>query len=418
MGLFKRKKKKTESISEFKLIHSFNVPLIPFGDNITKSDVVMVCVDRIASQCAKLKGRYIKVNDKGVQSEKDGGLSFILKHRPNDYMSPYQFLYKVVSLLLLNNNSFVYPLYDRLDGTIKGLYPLNPTTVEPVEYKDGYYAYRFYFEDGKVYEIPVDNVIHLKRFFAKNDFFGGDNARGEHDALLKTLNTNDALLQGVEAAMESSFKIKGLLKINGMLKESDKMKQLEEFERAVTRATSNDNAIIPMDAKAEYTPLSSDPKLIDEPTLKFIQSKILDYFGVSEAIFINNYDENEYNSFYESTIEPLAIQLSEAFSLGLLTDNQLQRGEEIIFYSERLQYASWNTKVGAIEKLMGLGIMSLNESRNLLGLEPVEGGDRRLQSLNYVDADKANVYQVGEDTNIKDREDTTDEQNGNEDSGP
>ena len=66
--------------------------------------------------------------------------------------------------------------------------------------------------------------------------------------------------------------------------------------------------------------------------------------------------------------------------------------------SERLQYASWNTKVTAIEKLMGLGIMSLNESRALLGLEPVENGDKRLQSLNYVDALKANLYQVGEES--------------------
>lgn len=43
---------------------------------------------------------------------------------------------------------------------------------------------------------------------------------------------------------------------------------------------------------------------------------------------------------------------------------------------------------------MSLGIMSLNESRALLGLEPIEGG-KRLQSLNFVDADKENQYQVG-----------------------
>ena len=44
---------------------------------------------------------------------------------------------------------------------------------------------------------------------------------------------------------------------------------------------------------------------------------------------------------------------------------------------------------------MSLGIMSLNESRALLGLEPIEGGNKRLQSLNYVDASMANKYQVG-----------------------
>ena len=41
--------------------------------------------------------------------------------------------------------------------------------------------------------------------------------------------------------------------------------------------------------------------------------------------------------------------------------------------------------------------MTLNESRALLGLEPIEGGNKRLQSLNFVDADKANKYQVGEE---------------------
>ena len=165
-----------------------------------------------------------------------------------------------------------------------------------------------------------------------------------------------------------------------------------------------------MDAKADYTPITTEPKLVDEPTLHFIQSKILDYFGVSEAIFNNSYNEDQFNAFYEATVEPIAIQLSEAFSLGLLTNNQLERGEEIIFFSERLQYASWNTKVGAIEKLMGLGIMSLNESRGLLGLEPIEGGDKRLQSLNYVDASKANVYQVGKDET---KEDNVNGQNKN-----
>ena len=108
-------------------------------------------------------------------------------------------------------------------------------------------------------------------------------------------------------------------------------------------------------------------------------------------------------------IEPIAIQLSELFSNGLLTDSQLEKGEQIIFFSERLQYASWTTKVGAIEKLMGLGIMSLNESRSLLGLEPVEGGDKRLQSLNYVDASKANLYQVNQDDSSEVKEVNEDE---------
>lgn len=398
MGIFSRKKQAVE-VSAIKLINELKVPFTPFGNQITKSDVVMICIDRVASQCAKLKGIHIKRESDGVQTTKSSDIAYLLKHRPNELMTPYQFIYKLITLLFLNDNVFIYPKYDKLTYELLGLYPLNPTMVEPMEDEKGEYFLKFYYSDGTNYTLPYENVIHIKRFYGRHDFFGGSNSNSDHDTLLKTLRINESLLQGVETAMLSSFQIKGLLKINGMLKESDKQKQLEEFNRALQNSTKSDSSIVPVDAKAEYVPLTSDPKLVDEKTLDFIQSKILDYFGVSKSIFMNKYDETEFNAFYESTIEPLAIQLSETFSTCLLSKKQLTDGEEIVFFSERLQYASWNTKVNAINSLMGLGVMSLNESRALLGLEPVEDGNKRLQSLNYVDASKANEYQVGGNEN-------------------
>ena len=409
MGLFTRKKKTQEPVNEFRVINSNTLPLVPFGDNIIQSDVVKVCIDRVASHCSKLKMRYIKNTGNGTFTEKKGDISFVLKHRPNELMTPSQFIYRVVSLLMLNDNAFVYPLYDKNTYELKGIYPLKPLIVEPAIDNIGGLFLKFYFEDGSKYLLPYENVIHLKRFYTGHDIFGGNNSNGDHGAILKTVSMNDALLQGVQRAMFSSFQIKGLLKINGMLKETDKQKQIDEFNRMLEASIKNDSAIVPVDGKAEYVPLSSDPKLVNTETLKFTQSKILDYFGVSLEIYSNNYNENQFNAFYESMIEPIAIQLSELFSNGLLTDSQLEKGEQIIFFSERLQYASWTTKVGAIEKLMGLGIMSLNESRSLLGLEPVEGGDKRLQSLNYVDASKANLYQVNQDDSSEVKEVNEDE---------
>jgi HK97 family phage portal protein len=398
MAIFKRKKKQgTEQ--PFKFISELNIPQVSFGTNISKSDVVKIAIDRIASQCAKLKPRHIKnENDKTV-TDKTGKLSFILKHKPNEVMTPYQFIYKVITKLFIDDNSFVYPMFD--DGELKGLYPLNPIMVEPIVDGGNNYYLRFQFENKETFIIPYENIIHLKRFYHDNDIFGGSGHKGDQEALLKAININENVLQGVENALRSSMQIKGLLKMNAMLNETDKNKQLTSFNETLRESIKNKgSSIIPIDLKSEYIPLNVDPKLIDKETLEFLNDKILNYFGVSSPIFSSNYSEDEFNSFYEQTIEPLAIQLSEAFSLGLLTDNEIKRGEQVVFYSERLQYASWNTKVTAIEKLMGLGIMSLNESRALLGLEPVENGDKRLQSLNYVDALKANQYQVGESEDL------------------
>ncbi|MDY0338652.1 MAG: phage portal protein [Acholeplasmataceae bacterium] len=398
MAIFKRKKKQG-SEQPFKFVSELNIPQVSFGTNISKSDVVKIAIDRIASQCAKLKPRHIKnENDKTV-TDKTGKLSFILKHKPNEVMTPYQFIYKVITKLFIDDNSFVYPMFD--DGELKGLYPLNPIMVEPIVDSGNNYYLRFQFENKETFIIPYENIIHLKRFYHDNDIFGGSGHKGDQEALLKAININENVLQGVENALRSSMQIKGLLKMNAMLNETDKNKQLTSFNETLRESIKNKgSSIIPIDLKSEYIPLNVDPKLIDKETLEFLNDKILNYFGVSSPIFSSNYSEDEFNSFYEQTIEPLAIQLSEAFSLGLLTDNEIKRGEQVVFYSERLQYASWNTKVTAIEKLMGLGIMSLNESRALLGLEPVENGDKRLQSLNYVDALKANQYQVGESEDL------------------
>ncbi len=399
MGLFdifKRKKKVVAPVSYDARLFKSTLDLFQdFGDNINASDVVKICIDRIATHSAKLKPRYVKTEDNETVQEKKGSLAYLLKYQPNPLMTPFDFIYKVVTLLYLNNNAFIYPVYNQETYELEALWPLKPNLVEMLKDEGGETYLRFYFSSGKSYTLPYESVIHLRRFYGINDLFGGSGAISDHAALLKTININDSVLQGIDNAIKTSFQIKGLLKINGILSEKDKNAQKKEFDEALKEATSGGgSSIVPVDLKSEYVPLNTDPKLIDSETLSFLQKKIISYFGVSEQIFDNKYDENEYNAFYESVIEGIAIQLSEAFSKALLTRGQLERGEQIIFYSERLQYASWNTKVQAIEKLMGLGILSLNESRALLGFEPIEGGHRRLQSLNYVDADKASEYQL------------------------
>ncbi len=414
MGLFdifQRKKKVVAPIDyDTRLFKSTLNIFSDFGDNINASDVVKVCIDRIATHSAKLKPRYVKTENNETVQEKSGSIAYLLKYQPNYLMTPFDFIYRVITLLYLNNNAFIYPEYDPLTYELVALWPIKPSNVEALKDESGSLYFRFYFTDKKPYTLPYDSIIHLRRFFGINDVFGGNGAIADHDALLKTIKINDSVLQGLDNAVRTSFQIKGLLKINGILSDKDKAAQKKEFDEALKESMNGGgSSIVPVDLKSDYVPLSTDPKLVDSTTLSFLQKKIISYFGVSESIYDNKYDENEYNAFYESVIEGIAISLSEAFSKALLTRGQLEKGEQIIFYSERLQYASWNTKVGAIEKLMGLGILSLNESRALLGFEPIEGGSKRLQSLNYVDADKASEYQLDKfSKNSKSKEEIND----------
>lgn len=392
-----KKKKTIDSSNEFN-IFSANLSYMMSNSKRTEdSDIAEICIDRIASHISKLKPKHIKHGKEGSVEVIEDEINFRLSHYPNELMTTSEFIYKVVSLLLTYNNCFIYLSFNQ-KNQLTGLYPLNPVKVEIKQDLGDTLFLDMDFGDGKTYTLPYESLIHLKRLYKNHELFGGDGAISNHKQLLKSINMNENLLTGLENALRSSFQVKGLLKMNAMLSEKDKQKQKDIFDEALkTNRDKNGSSIIPVDMKADYIPLSIDPKIIDKETLTFVQNKILNYFGVSESILNSKYDENEYNAFYENTLEPISIFLSNAFSKALLTDKSLTEGEQVMFYGERLNYASWSSKITAIEKLMGLGIFSINESRGVLGYPPIEEGNKRIQSLNFVNAKYADQYQVGKD---------------------
>jgi hypothetical protein len=161
----------------------------------------------------------------------------------------------------------------------------------------------------------------------------------------------------------------------------------------------NNGGVLVTDTKAEYIPLDMKPYIIDVEQLTAVKEKIYSYLGISEKIVNSTYDENEWSAFYESCIEPLALQLSLEFTAKVFTDRERAYGNEILFEANRLQYASAKTKVELIKEVMPLGLLTVNQALEILNLPSVPDGDKRLQSLNFVDADKANQYQIGEKSN-------------------
>ncbi len=363
-----------------------------FGNNIYASDIVKICIDRVATHCSKLQPKHIRIdNETGKQIVVKSSLERLLKFMPNPFMTTSEFIYKIVTLLLLDNNVFIYPLYE--DGIIKGLYPLRPMQVDLLENPYGDINIKFYFANGYTAEMPYYKVIHLRQFFGTNEFMG-DN---DNKDLLKTLQTNQTMMEGIEKGIQSSFQIRGILKINTILETEEQKKQIEEFEKKITDSKSG---ILPLDLKGEYIDLKIDPKIVDKDTLDFVQNKILNRYGVSIPIFNNSYTEEEFNSFYESRIEPIAIMCCQGFTARLFSERERDVGNQVEFYSSRLQYASWSTKVTAIKELMPLMVFTLDDALGLLGMPPAEeGGDIRILSLNNIDARIASEYQLNKSKN-------------------
>ena len=131
--------------------------------------------------------------------------------------------------------------------------------------------------------------------------------------------------------------------------------------------------------------------------LKFIDEKILRQFGVPLCILTGDYTKEQYEAFYQKTLEPLIISYSQAFTRVLFTDREQSYGNKIEFYPKDLIFMSVNQTIEMVTLLSNTGALYENEKRRAFGLMPLkELEGKRYMSLNWVDMDIANQYQAGE----------------------
>ena len=240
--------------------------------------------------------------------------------------------------------------------------------------------------------MPYSDVIHLRKKFSVNNVMGGGmNGQPDNQALLKVLDINNTVIQGISKAIKSSLLIRGIIKINTMLDDEKQQQEREKFEKALT---NNEAGILPMDLKGEYTPLTLDPKVIDKDTMEFLQNKVIFWYGVSQPILSGDFTDEQYQAFYEKTLEPIIISLGQAFSKCLFSTREMDVGNEIAFFPQKLLFTSTKNKTAVADILGNRGAITNNQLLELFGYPPYEGGDIRVQSLNYVDVKIANLYQL------------------------
>ena len=377
-----------------------------FGTNIYASDVVQQCLKCIVDEIKKLNPTHVRL--KGTDSTAVKSTVQNVLNRPNPLMTTVDFLEKITWLLLMNYNAFVIPTYKTWEDDETGaerryyqtLYPIKPTQVEFIEDASGSLFVHFWFLNGWDTIIKYDDVIHLRYNYAVNEYMGGDFAgRPDHTALLNTLELNNDLLQGVAKAMKASYAINGVVKYNTLIDDGTTAKNLKELEN---KLRNSESGFLPLDIKADFTPLERKISLIDENTLKFIDSKILRNWGVPLPILTGDYTKEQYEAFYQKTLEPLIITYSQAFTKALFTEREQAVGNCVKFYPRELIFLSISQTLEMINILSPTGALYENEKRVALGLRPspeLEG--KRFMSLNWIDANNAEKYQTGKNTKVE-----------------
>lgn len=403
MGWLDKLKRKSPKKQKWaQMLNGYTPIFSQFGTNIYASNVVQQAVKCIVDEMKKLNPTHIRYN-RNDPVPVSGTIQTLLND-PNPVMTTSEFLEKITWLLLLNYNAFILPtyyIYTNKDGTqvrvYDGLYPLKPTFVEFIEDESNRLYVKMRFENNFETTIPYSDLIHIKYNYSVNEYMGGDvSGQPDHKPVLDTLQLNQTLLEGVAKAMKASYAVNGVVKYNTMLDDGKTEAAMQELE---TKLRNSESGFLPLDLKSEFTPLERSTQLVDEATLKFIDEKILRNWGVPLSILTGDYTKEQYAAFYQKTLEPLIISISQAFTKKLFTRRERAFGNEIRLYPKDLIFMTVDQTLEMVNMLSNTGSIYENEKRVAFGLQPLpELEGKRYMSLNWVDVDIANQYQMNNKT--------------------
>lgn len=407
MGWLKEKlfKRKPKNSAYADILNGYTPIYSQFGQNIYASDVVQQAVNCIVTELKKLTPLHVRTIDGDVQPIKSNIQSVL--NAPNEVMTTSEFIEKIIWNLYLNYNSFIVPVYNSWTDEngveqryYTALYPIAPTQVDFLQDVTDTLYVKFTFANNYETTLKYSDVIHIRHHYSVNEFMGGnESGQPDNDALLKTLDLNYKLLKNLSKAMSSSCAVNGVVKFKSMIDGGKTEKALAELEE---KLRNSESGFLPLDISADFTPIERNIQFVDAETLAFIDGKILRHFGVPLAILTGDYTKAQYEAFYQKTLEPIIIALSQAFTKSLFTQRERSFNNAIKFYPKELIFMSTDQTLEMVRLLGDSGTLYENEKRVAFGMRPLpELVGKRMQSLNYVDVDIAKDYQTGGDNNDK-----------------
>ena len=385
--VFGNKAQKMVNESTLKLLSGYNATYTDISDNIEDNIIARECINAIATHCAKMLPKHYQQNGE-LKSHISGQINYIISVKPNPFMTTYDFIYKTVSLLLAQNNEYIYIDIDD-KGFLRGLYPLNPLFCTLVEYDNEVWL-KFQFIDGNTYYVKYNRIIHLRNFYNRHDFYGDTN-----QVLDKAIETQTVTDDGIKNAIKISASLRGVLRAaSAILKDKDIKDMKNNFVQSLLSST---DGIGSLDARMDFKEINLNPVLLEKEQLEMVNGNIYGYFMISENIIKSKYTADEWNAFYESVLEPKAIQMGQAFTNAIFGEKAIKDGHRIEFSVNRIKYAKTETKITLIKEAGALGLITVDEGREILDLPAIGGeeGKKRLQTLNVINANLADEYQGG-----------------------
>ena len=344
---------------QYKMLTGYEPTFHRFGGSIYEDALVRAAINTIATHVSKLEVATAGAAKPQLQNK--------LKHGPNEFQTWSQFLSRLATIYYIHNTAFIVPVFDQY-GEVSGIYPVLPDKCEVVKYEGVEMPFlRFKFSWGEYAAIEMDRVGVMTRFQYKSDVFGESNR-----ALHQTMDLISIQNQGIQEGVKNGASFRFMARVKNFSLPSDLALERKRFNAVnFSRDAEGGGILLLPNTYDEIKQLESKPYVADAEQMKLIRENVFEYFGVNEAILTSAAYGDAWSAFYESIIEPFAIQFSEAATKMLFTFNEQSRGSYVMATANRLQYMTNADKLAVSAQMADRGLMTRNEIRQIWNLPPL-----------------------------------------------
>ena len=136
-----------------------------WGGGLYENEIVRAAINATATHVSKLRVT--------VQGPANPKLQTRLKQGPNEWQTWGQFLYRLATILEMQNTAFIVPVLNEFGETV-GIFPVLPSNCDIVEYRGAPWL-RYTFSSGQTAAIEMARCGIMTKFQYKNDVFGESN---------------------------------------------------------------------------------------------------------------------------------------------------------------------------------------------------------------------------------------------------
>lgn len=364
-------------------------------DLAMKLSAVYACVYVLSSSVAQLPLHVKRKSGDKVDTVKDHPVYYLLHDSPNAWQTSYKLREYAQSSVLLYGNAYIHIVRDK-NGGVVSLESLEPWKVQLLK-NGSRYVYAYYGDD-KTMSLSPDDVLHIKSLGPSIKI--GKSVIQTH---AETIGLGLDARKFASGFFGGNARPAGILSVKTPLNSNAWENFKKMWQTAQEKLRSEENKTILLPAELDYKALTVSP--VDTELLsmmKLNRSEIAGIFNVP-AHMINDLEKATFSNISEQTIQfirfsvmPWVVNWEQELNRKIFTEAERKAGYFVKFNLAGIMRGTAGERATFYHAAITDGWMSRNEARQLEDMNPVDGLDEMLVSVNA--AKQANNKQT-ENTN-------------------